>query len=113
VAATIFYFPEGLQAKPMAWLGMVMLIVPAVLMVSTIRFQSFKTFDLGMRRGFRGLMLVAAGIALLVAYPHEVLITIAYAYFGSGFVGEIVAKITGKKHDPAEIETDRLEADAS
>ena len=32
VAATIFYFPEGLQAKPMAWLGMVMLIVPAVLL---------------------------------------------------------------------------------
>ena len=30
---------------------MVMLIVPALLMVSTIRFQSFKTFDLGMRRG--------------------------------------------------------------
>ncbi len=89
VAATVFYFPEGLQAKPMAWLGMVMLIVPAVLMVSTIRFQSFKTFDLGIRRGFRGLMLVAAFIALLVAYPHEFLIVLAYTYFASGFIGEI------------------------
>ncbi len=90
VAATVFYFPEGLQAKPMAWLGMVMLIVPAVLMVSTIRFQSFKTFDLGIRRGFRGLMLVAAFIALLVAYPHELLMVIAYAYFASGFIGELM-----------------------
>src|SRR6187549_1141247 len=26
VAATIFYFPDGLQAKPIAWLGMVMMI---------------------------------------------------------------------------------------
>jgi CDP-diacylglycerol---serine O-phosphatidyltransferase len=96
----------------MAWLGMVMLIVPAVLMVSTIRFQSFKTFDLGIRRGFRGLMLVAAFIALLVAYPHELLIVIAYAYFASGFIGELLAKITGKKPDPAEVETEGFEEDA-
>ena len=69
-----------------------MLIVPAVLMVSTIRFQSFKTFDLGIRRGFRGLMLVAAFIALLAAYPHELLMVIAYAYFASGFIGELMAR---------------------
>ena len=112
VAATVFYFPEGLQAKPLAWLGMVMLIVPAVLMVSTIRFQSFKTFDLGIRRGFRGLMLVAAFIAVLVAYPHELLIMIAYAYFASGFIGELMAKFTGKKPDPAEVETEGFEEDA-
>jgi CDP-diacylglycerol--serine O-phosphatidyltransferase len=92
VAATVFYFPEGLQVKPMAWLGMVMLIVPALLMVSTIRFQSFKTFDLGMRRGWRGLFLVAAFIALLVAYPHEILIAMAYAYFASGFIGELMGR---------------------
>ena len=113
VAATVFYFPEGLQAKPMAWLGMVMLIVPAVLMVSTIRFQSFKTFDLGIRRGFRGLMLVAVGISLLVVYPHEVLMVIAYTYFASGFIGELWSKFSGKKLDPAEVDTDRFEEDAS
>lgn len=90
VASTVFYFPGGLHEKPMAWLGMVMLIVPALLMVSTIRFQSFKTFDLGMRRGWRGLFVVAALIALLVSYPHEVLITMAYAYFASGFIGELL-----------------------
>jgi len=102
VAATVFYFPEGLHAKPEAWLGMVMLIVPALLMVSTIRFQSFKTFDLGMRRGWRGLFLVAAMIALLVSYPHEVLITMAYAYFASGFVGEFLAR--GRKAEPLDEE---------
>jgi CDP-diacylglycerol--serine O-phosphatidyltransferase len=92
VAATVFYFPEGLQAKPLAWLGVVMLIVPALLMVSSIRFQSFKTFDLGMRRGWRGLFLVAAFIALLVSYPHETLMVLAYSYFASGFVGQLMAR---------------------
>jgi CDP-diacylglycerol--serine O-phosphatidyltransferase len=103
VAATVFYFPQGLQTKPIAWLGMVMLIVPALLMVSTIRFQSFKTFDLGMRRGWRGLFLVAAFIALLVSYPHEVLITMAYTYFASGFVGEFLAR--GRKAEPIEADS--------
>ena len=76
-----------------------MLVVPALLMVSTIRFQSFRTFDLGMRRGYRGLFLVAAFIALLVTYPHEVLIVMAYSYFASGFVGTFLSK--GRKLEPA------------
>ena len=66
----------------------------------------------GMRRGFRGLMLVAVFIALLVSYPHEVLMTMAYTYFASGFVGELIAQLTGKKPDPADVETDRLDEDA-
>jgi CDP-diacylglycerol--serine O-phosphatidyltransferase len=92
VAATVFYFPDGPEAYPLALLGAALLVAPALLMVSTIRFQSFKTFDLGMRRGYRGLFLVAAFIALLVARPHEVLIVMAYAYFASGFVGALMSK---------------------
>src|SRR6478735_4377907 len=114
VAATVFYFPEGLQAKPLAWLGMVMMIVPALLMVSTIRFQSFKTFDLGMRRGWRGLILVAGSLALLVSYPHEVLITMAYAYFASGFVGELMSRGARKAEGEApDAHAHRQRADAS
>ena len=111
VSATIFYFPEPLQTKPGAWLGVVMLMVPALLMVSTIRFQSFKTFDLGMRRGWRGLFLVAALIALLVSYPHEVLIGLAYAYFASGFIGELMGR--SRRPEATEEETDDHAKDAS
>ncbi len=100
VAATIFYFPDGLAAKPLAWIGMVMLMVPALLMVSTIRFQSFKTFDLGMRGGYRLLLVFAAFIGLLVTYPHEVLIVIAYSYFASGFVGTLMGKL-GRREEPS------------
>lgn len=109
VAATIFYFPGGLAAKPEAWLGPVMLTVPALLMVSTIRFQSFKTFDLGMRRGYRGLLLVAVFIGLLATYPHEVLIVIAYSYFASGFIGTLMTRM-GKRTEPPVIEPADTEA---
>src|SRR5688572_8414724 len=67
-AATVFYFPVALATYPQSLLGMTMLLVPALLMVSTIRFQSFKTLDLGIKRGYRGLVLVAGFIAILVAY---------------------------------------------
>ncbi len=95
VAATVFYFPGGLQTYPLALAAAAIMVVPALLMVSTIKFQSFKTFDLKMRRGYRGLFLVAAFVALLVAYPHEVLIVMAYTYFASGFVGTWMSR--GKK----------------
>jgi len=107
VAATVFYFPGGLQSYPLALLGAVMLVTPALLMVSTIKFQSFKTFDLGMRRGYRGLFLVAAFIALLVTYPHEVLIVMAYAYFTSGFVGTLMSKRRPEHIEPATQKTEQ------
>jgi CDP-diacylglycerol--serine O-phosphatidyltransferase len=100
VAATVFYFPEPLTTYRLALVGAVMMVVPALLMVSTIKFQSFKTFDLGMRRGHRGLFLVAAFIALLVARPHEVLIVMAYAYFVSGFIGTWMSKRNPQPAEP-------------
>ncbi len=66
---------------------MVMLMVPALLMVSTIRFQSFKTFDLGhAARLPRADCHGRASSRCSWPIPHEVLIVIAYAYFASAFV---------------------------
>ena len=92
-AATVFAFPAGFSGPWEAAAVLTIVIVPALLMVSTIRFQSFKTFDLGMPGGYRLLLVFAAFIGLLVTYPHEVLILIAYTYFGSGFVGTLMTKL--------------------
>jgi CDP-diacylglycerol--serine O-phosphatidyltransferase len=106
-AATIFYFPVAITTYPQALLGMTMLLVPALLMVSTIRFQSFKTLDLGIKRGYRGLVVVAGIIAILVAYPHETLIVMAYLYFASGFIGLIMGRQTAEATE--HVEGDRLD----
>lgn len=113
VAATVFYFPGGLQTYPVALAAAVLMVVPALLMVSTIKFQSFKTFDLKMRRGYRGLFVVAAFVALLVAYPHEVLIVMAYAYFASGFVGTLMARGKRSEADPVDDVPEKQAKDAS
>ena len=53
-AATIFFYPDGLTERGPALLALAMLIVPALLMVSTFRFRSMKTLDLASPRSSEG-----------------------------------------------------------
>ena len=85
-AATVFYFPEIPQTYQQALPALAVVLVPALLMVSTIRFRSFKSIDMGTRRSYRGLIAMAALIAAVASRPHEVLLLIAYAYLASAFV---------------------------
>jgi CDP-diacylglycerol--serine O-phosphatidyltransferase len=86
-AATVFAYPVGFQTTVHAVPVLAMVVVPALLMVSTIRFRSFKTFDLQSRRSYPVLLLVALGIALVAAQPEFMLVLMAYTYLASGFVG--------------------------
>lgn len=99
IAATVFYYPAGLPAKPEAFLALPLVLVPALLMVSTIRFRSFKTIDIGIRRRYQSLIVMAASLALLIAYPQIVLLVMAYAYLASGFVGLAIHKLRGRDHE--------------
>lgn len=91
-AATVFYFPDGLERRPEVFLAVVMVIVPALLMVSTIKFRSFKTLDLRARRRYTVLIALAAFLALIVAYPHEVLLIMAYGYLLSPVAEFVISK---------------------
>jgi len=98
-ATTIFLYPEGFQS-PLAALGVLALvIVPGLLMVSTIRFYSFKTLDLQSRRAYPVLALLALGLALLSA--HEImLVVIAYAYMISGPVMWAWSRVHRRHEEP-------------
>jgi CDP-diacylglycerol--serine O-phosphatidyltransferase len=99
VASTVFYYPEGLHSRPEALLGVILVVVPALLMVSTIRFRSFKTIDLRERRRYQILIALAALLALIVTFPHEVLLAMAYGYLASGFVDLLLHKLRRREHD--------------
>jgi CDP-diacylglycerol--serine O-phosphatidyltransferase len=99
-AATVFYYPAGLQSRPEAWLAVVMVLVPALLMVSTIRFRSFKAFDLRAKRRYTVLVALAAFAALIVAYPHEVLLIMAYGYMLAAFVELAISKFSHRHETP-------------
>src|SRR5439155_26838915 len=79
-AATVYAYPFGLYAYREALPALVMVLVPALLMVSTIRFRSFKNIDLQSRRPYRVLLLIAAGIVLVTWLHRYVLVVMAYSY---------------------------------
>jgi CDP-diacylglycerol---serine O-phosphatidyltransferase len=92
-AATVYAYPYGLLDYPHALLAIPMVIVPALLMVSTIRFRSFKTIDLQVRRPYSVLFLIAASLMLVVTHTQLVLVGLAYTYLASAFIGLAVSRI--------------------
>jgi CDP-diacylglycerol--serine O-phosphatidyltransferase len=100
-AATVFAYPAGLDETTPAMFALAVVIVPALLMVSTIRFRSFKTFDLQSRRSYPVLLLVALGIALLAAQPQVLLLALAYVYLSSAFLGMAWTRLRRRGHPHA------------
>lgn len=80
IASTIYLFPEGPQDREFAFAALAMVMVPALLMVSTIRFRSVKAIDVGWRRSYFALFLVAVVLALIASHPRLALVTLAYSY---------------------------------
>jgi CDP-diacylglycerol---serine O-phosphatidyltransferase len=97
IAATVFAFPAGLSAYGDAVPALALVLVPAVLMVSTIRFRSFKSIDLRTRRPYTVLMLIATGIVLIATYPRSVLVLMAYTYLASAFIGMAVGRVRHRR----------------
>jgi CDP-diacylglycerol--serine O-phosphatidyltransferase len=92
IASTVFYYPAGLASKPEAYLAVLLVLIPALLMVSTIRFRSFKTIDLRIRRPYTILLLIAVGLVLITVEPRIMLAAMAYTYLVSAFVGMAITK---------------------
>jgi len=98
-ATTIFLYPQGFRSPLEALAVLALVIVPGLLMVSTIRFYSFKTLDLQSRRAYPVLALLALGLALLSA--HEImLVVLSYTYMMSGPVMWAWSRL--RRHSPEE-----------
>jgi CDP-diacylglycerol--serine O-phosphatidyltransferase len=100
-AATVYAWPYALQGYPQSLLALAVVLVPALLMVSTIRFRSFKTIDLGWRRSYLYLFLIALALAAFATEPHTVLLVVAYGYMASAFVGLGYSRLRRKGSPPA------------
>lgn len=98
-AATVFAYPLGFQAPVHAVGVLAMVIIPALLMVSTIRFRSFKTLDLQSRRSYPVLILFAIALAVLAATPQILFVVLAYSYLGSAFIGVALTRLRRRSHD--------------
>jgi CDP-diacylglycerol---serine O-phosphatidyltransferase len=103
-ASTVFAYPYGLHDYRAALPALAMVLVPALLMVSTIRFRSFKTIDLKMRRPYTVLFLIAIAIMAIATHPKFVLVGLAYTYLLSAFLGLAASRFRHRgAHPGAEI----------
>ena len=80
IASTVYLWPWGLQDPRAAAPALAVVLVPAFLMVSTVRFRSIKAIDVGWRRSYFALFLGAIVIALIATNPRLALVVMAYSY---------------------------------
>ncbi len=99
VAATIYAWPYPVTGYPGAATVMVVL-VPAALMVSGIRFRSFKTINLGWGPSYLPLLGFALFIAFITTEPRLTLPVLAYAYLLSAFVELVFTRGRAHREDP-------------
>ena len=99
----IWALPEPV---PLPWMKpafLVLTLVLSYLMVSTLRYRSFKDVDLRSRRSARLVPLVALVIAAVAAWrPDVCFAVIAIVYAASAPVGRVVALLFPHKHAPTE-----------
>jgi phosphatidylserine synthase len=78
-----------------------MVVVPGLLMVSTIRFRSVKAIDVGWRRSYFALFLVAVGLALIASHPRLALVALAYTYTIAALIMWIYTRVRKRSEGPA------------
>ena len=97
LASTIFAYPDGLQSAQEAVLALLVVIMPAGLMVSRIRFRSFGAFTPKRRHSYLTLFAIAGVMAAIAIHPQLVLIVMAYAYVLWGLTYGALSRIRRRR----------------
>jgi CDP-diacylglycerol--serine O-phosphatidyltransferase len=100
IAATVYAWPYPLVGVPQAVGAMMVVLIPALLMVSTIRFRSFKTINFGWSLSYINTVLIAALIALIATEPRVTLVILAYGYLFSAFIEMGLTRLRAHREEP-------------
>ena len=101
IASTVYLYPYGLQEREAALPALAMVLVPGLLMVSTIRFRSVKAMDVGHTRSYLTLFLGAVAIALVASHPRIALVVLAYTYTAAALIVWAYMRLRRRPLDPA------------
>jgi len=84
VAAWVLVLPQPLAEKGQALAALALLVTLAFLMVSTLRYRSFKKLDLRSRQSYIMVLGIALALVLIALHPKSVLLALASLYWLSG-----------------------------
>jgi len=96
VISIVYFQPAPLSDRWGAFFTMTLLVVGAFLMVSTLRYWSFKTFDLKSRRSYFSMVGIAALLALVATEPSWALLAWSCGYAASGPVAYLFGLVRRK-----------------
>jgi CDP-diacylglycerol--serine O-phosphatidyltransferase len=99
VVAVVHFYKQPLTSWQVSLAWLVVVVILGFLMVSRMRYYSFKALDLGRRRSYLAIIVIALVIGGIFTYSEPVLLTIAITYTISGIVLRIISKI--RPHPPA------------
>ncbi len=91
----------GVAGEAVAWLSAALTLAAAVLMVSNIKFRSFKDFDHKNRISFVVLIILLLVFVLVFFDPATVLFLMAFSYAASGPIGWVLRWRKGHSESPA------------
>ncbi len=97
IAATVFAFPNELGGIRQLLAAVAVVVVPAILMVSTIRFRSFKTLNFGYQKTYMPIFFFAILVVLIATEPQWTLLVLAYSYLLSAFIGQLIMRMRGRR----------------
>jgi len=86
IAACVFIHPHGLGDEILKGLTLFLVVVLAGLMVSKLRYRSFKDLDLKARRTHVWIVPIAIVLALVATHPPLFLLVASFLYLLSGFI---------------------------
>lgn len=86
VAALVYRFPESLATRADAVLLIALVMALSLLMVSKLRYYSFKDFDLRRRQPHLLILFLALLIIAVFTHPQLMLLSMATAYLLSGIM---------------------------
>jgi CDP-diacylglycerol--serine O-phosphatidyltransferase len=106
VAAWVYFMPDPLVDKAHAAVALGLLTTLAFLMVSTIRYRSFKKLDLKSRRSYVTVVGIALVFLLVAYHPSAVLLAAATLYWLSGPLVYLVSALRRRPGPPAPVAAD-------
>lgn len=102
IASIVYRFPEPMTSRSQALPLLMLVLVLSLLMVSKMRYYSFKDFDIRRRQPHLTILFLALLIVTVFTHPQAMLLIIASTYLVSGFVLKIASLVRVPRVQPAE-----------
>jgi CDP-diacylglycerol---serine O-phosphatidyltransferase len=106
VAVWVNFMPAPLTERAHAAVALGVMATLALLMVSTIRYRSFKKLDLKSRRSYVTVVGIALALLVVASHPSAVLLVAGTAYWLSGPAVYLVGLLRRKPGPPAPVAAD-------